>query len=284
MKAVEQRAKEIADAAIAHHPSFSQDAESFAAHLLGVAGEGHELEEIRASDLYVAWCCTQGCDAALAHFWDNAVPTARKAALSVTKNADLAEDVMQDVLQKLIVGSEDKAPTLTSYQGRSKLARWLRSVSVRAAIAASKKISKASSGDEGEQSLSQLPDLEADPELALLKEASGELVERSLREALRELDSATRLILQQHLIDGLTIDQLGGVYRIHRATAARRVAKAREALLAGTRQKLRQASKRTGRELDSLINFAQSRVKLSLRWFSATQQLEESEPSTPNVE
>ncbi len=265
----DQRATEIAERAREQHVHFTGAVADFAEHLCQLAAQGHDLEEIRGADLYVAWCCAGGCNAALQHFWESAVPTARKAALSVTKREDLAEDVMQEVLQRLIVGSPEKPGTLASYQGRSKLVRWLRSVTVRAAIAASKKSSHNES-TESEDQLAELPHLDDDPELALLKERSGEMVERALREALRELDSETRLVLQQHLIDGLTIDQLGKVYRIHRATAARRVAKAREALLSATRQKLRQESKRTGSELDSLINFAQSRVKLSLRWFSAT--------------
>ncbi len=252
------------------HPTLTGNSAEFAKHIAGLVGEGTLVEDIRATDLYVAWCCTQGCSAALEHFWTSCVPTARRAAFSVTKNEDLAEDVVQDVLQKLIVGTSDKPGTLASYQGRSKLERWLRSVTVRAAISASRKSSQKAT-TESEETLMQVPAVDDDPELALLKETSSEMVETALRDSLRELDSETRLVLQQHLIDGLTIDQLASIYRIHRATAARRIAKAREALLAATRQKLRSTIQMTGGELDSLINFAQSRVKLSLRWFVATQ-------------
>ena len=264
------RAKELAQSAAAAHPSLSGTVDAFADHLLSLVGEDASIEDIRAPDLYVAWCCSQGCSAALESFWATCVPTARRAAFSVTKNEDLAEDVVQEVLQKLIVGTGDKPGTLASYQGRSKLDRWLRSVTVRAAISASRKSSQ-KAGTEDEEVLMQVPAVDDDPELALLKESSGEMVETALRDSLRELDSETRLVLQQHLIDGLTIDQLASIYRIHRATAARRIAKAREALLAATRQKLRSAIQLTGGDLDSLINFAQSRVKLSLRWFATTQ-------------
>lgn len=264
------RATELAARAVAMHPSLSGSTDAFAEHLLSLDDGDTSIEDVRAGDLYIAWCCTQGCSSALEHFWTSCVPTARRAAFSVTKNEDLAEDVVQDVLQNLIVGTADKPGSLASYQGRSKLDRWLRSVTVRAALSASRKSSKMAA-TEDEDSLMQVPDVDDDPELALLKETSSEMVETALRDALRELDSETRLVLQQHLIDGLTIDQLASIYRIHRATAARRIAKAREALLSATRQKLRSAVQMTGGDLDSLINFAQSRVKLSLRWFSATQ-------------
>ncbi len=264
------RANELASSAAAAHATFTGTAEAFAEHLVSLVDSETSIEDIRAIDLYLAWCCANGCSVALEYFWTTCVPTARRAAFSVTKNQDLAEDVVQDVLQKLVVGTPDKPGTLTSYKGRSKLDRWLRSVTVRAAISASRKSSQ-KAGTEDDEVLMQVPAVDDDPELALLKESSGEMVETALRESLRELDSETRLVLQQHLIDGLTIDQLASIYRIHRATAARRIAKAREALLSATRHKLRSAIQMTGGDLDSLINFAQSRVKLSLRWFSATQ-------------
>lgn len=56
---------------------------------------------------------------------------------------------------------------------------------------------------EDEETVMQVPALGDDPELALLKESSSEMVETALRDSLRELDSETRLVLQQHLIDGL---------------------------------------------------------------------------------
>ncbi|MCP4448043.1 MAG: sigma-70 family RNA polymerase sigma factor [Myxococcales bacterium] len=266
-------AQQIAAGAMSAHPTLSESAESYATYLLSLDSEEAPLEEIRGADLYVAWCCSRGCGAALEHFWTACVPTARRAALSVTKDEDLAEDVVQEVLKKLIVGTADKTGTLASYRGRSKLERWLRSVTVRAAISASRKNSQMGVSEDEDAAL-QVPAVDDDPELALLKESSGAMVETALRDSLRELDSETRLVLQQHLIDGLTIDQLASVYRIHRVTAARRIAKAREALLSATRHKLRRAVQLTGGHLDSLINFAQSRVKLSLRWFAATQNPE----------
>ena len=48
----------------------------------------------------------------------------------------------------------------------------------------------------------------------------------AVREAVRRLDRADRHLLREHLLNGLTIDQLGAVLGIHRATAARRIARA----------------------------------------------------------
>ncbi len=251
------------------HESFSGKAEEFAHYLVGLELDEQALEDVRGADLYLAWCCVLGCNEALEYFWKTCLPSSRRAAYSVTKDESLAEDVMQEVVQRLVISTPDKPATLSSYRGRSKLERWLRSVTVRAALSATRKHSKPHA--DSEDSALQVPSLSDDPEIALLKESSSEMVESALREALMKLDDETRLVLQQHLIDGLTIDQLATIYRIHRATAARRIAKAREELLSETRHRLRAAVQQTGRDLDSLILFAQSRVKISLRWFAASQ-------------
>lgn len=261
-------ATQVAEKACLAHPGLSGSVSDFQAHLTALVDQGVGLEEIRASDLYLAWCCAQGCAKALECFWTDWVPVLRRAALSVTKDADLAEDVVQDVLHKLLVDTQEKPASISTYEGRSKLQRWLRSVAVRAALTARKKGS--GSKLETEEEAERLPALDDDPELSLLKEQSGEAVGDALQAALRNIAPEQRLVLQQHLVDGLTIDELAKIYRIHRATAARHIARAREALLAATRSGLRARLQLTGSELDSLLDFAQSRVKLSLRWLAAT--------------
>ncbi len=260
-----ERAREVAQAVISNNPGLCDDSEGFAQRLLDTTSRhGVALESIRADDLYLAWSCTQGCASALERFWREFVPTVRQTALAVTKNPDVAEDVVQDVVQGLLVGRADRPAAMTSYDGRSKLQRWLRSVSVRAAIASRNKNQRNS------DTLSTFPGVASDPEVALLREQAGHVVEHALRAALVALPAEHSLILQQHLVDGLSIDQLAKIYRIHRATAARRIAKAREALLGSTRSRLRAELQIMGRDLDSLIELARSRVLVSLRWFVAS--------------
>ncbi|MFY0535383.1 hypothetical protein [Nannocystis pusilla] len=50
-----------------------------------------------------------------------------------------------------------------------------------------------------------------------------------------ELDEQARNLLRQHLLDGLSIDQIAGLQRVHRATAARRLVRVREDLAQRTR-------------------------------------------------
>jgi RNA polymerase sigma-70 factor (ECF subfamily) len=71
--------------------------------------------------------------------------------------------------------------------------------------------------------------------------------------------------LRQHHVDGLTLDELAGVYRIHRATLARRLAAAREKLAAHTRRILLQRFGLGRKELDSLMVLVRSHLDVSMR-------------------
>jgi RNA polymerase sigma-70 factor (ECF subfamily) len=74
-----------------------------------------------------------------------------------------------------------------------------------------------------------------------------------------------RNVLRYHFAHGLTIDQIGALYHVHRATAARRVAKARDELLAGTRRRLMARLALNRADLDSVMRLIESSIHVSLR-------------------
>ena len=76
--------------------------------------------------------------------------------------------------------------------------------------------------------------------------------------------SHDRHLLSQHLVAGLSIDKLGAVLGIHRATAARRIARAKELLVAETRRQLAIKLKLDDHELDDVIGLVMSRLDVSI--------------------
>ena len=70
-----------------------------------------------------------------------------------------------------------------------------------------------------------------EPELAAMRGAYGAEFTRALADSFRALTPQERNLLRQYFLDGLTIDMLANLYKIHRATAARRVAAARTRLV-----------------------------------------------------
>ena len=75
---------------------------------------------------------------------------------------------------------------------------------------------------------------------------------------------AVGALLKQHLLERLSIDQLGALYRLHRATAARRVARARDALLEGTRAALARRLGLRAENLAGVLDLLASRLEVSM--------------------
>ena len=72
-------------------------------------------------------------------------------------------------------------------------------------------------------------------------------------------------MLRHHYVHGLSIDEIGSVYTIHRSSAARRIAKARDELLMGTRRRP-VVELGVGRsELERIMQLIESRLDVSLR-------------------
>jgi RNA polymerase sigma-70 factor (ECF subfamily) len=89
-------------------------------------------------------------------------------------------------------------------------------------------------------------------------------MKRAFHLAVAELEPRERNLLRMHLLDGLSIDQIGVFYRIHRATAFRWVAKARERVWDETRNRLREKLRLSPSEYDSILHQVRSQLDLSI--------------------
>ena len=79
-----------------------------------------------------------------------------------------------------------------------------------------------------------------------------------------EVDATALLVSVQHPVQEPAIDQIGGLYHLHRASAARRIAKAREALLVGTRAALARRLGVPAERLGSVLELVASRLEASV--------------------
>jgi RNA polymerase sigma-70 factor (ECF subfamily) len=122
------------------------------------------------------------------------------------------------------------------------------------------------------EGLASLPSPELDPELAHLKGTYRGEFERAFEAAVSALEPSERNALRQHLIHGLNIDQIGALYGIHRSTAARRIASARQHLLDETHARLRERLRVTAGELDSIMRLIDSQLDVSVARLLASQK------------
>jgi RNA polymerase sigma-70 factor (ECF subfamily) len=216
----------------------------------------------RAAELYLACGCAQGLAPALTVFelrFLSQVP-AFLGRLALP-DSTLAE-IKQLLRAKLFVKTPAGPAKISEYSGQGALHGWLRVVAMRTAISLlrstdGKHLTTLSDED---QALS----VTEDPELSYLRNRYQSEFKEAFASALGQLGSEQRNLLRLHLIDGMNIDKLAVMFQIHRATAARWLHSAREAVFTQTRRLLQQRLRLSPTEFDSLVRVLRSQLDLSV--------------------
>lgn len=177
----------------------------------------------------------------------------------------LADDAIAEVQQvlraRLFVG-DGEGPAIASYEGRGPLRSWVLVSALREAVRAQTRAAREPST--ADDALFALCDRAEAVKPGVEKERYREAFRTAFRAALAALSPRDRVLLRMHVIDGLTIDQIGGLQGVHRATAARWVEAARESVARNVRRDLMQQLGADPFEADELLQWVQSRVDMSL--------------------
>jgi RNA polymerase sigma-70 factor, ECF subfamily len=241
----------------AAHPAFLVDDAAFAAHL-----ELHgDDPERNAADLYLACAITHGDPAAVAHFTTHVEPAVRVVVTRLVKDPDLAADVIAAVREKLLVGTDARGPRIADYGGHGELVVWVRVIAIRAALTQLRAHQREVPADD---QLWELASPSADPALLALKRDSAAHIKQAFHAALATLSPRQRNLLRQHLLDGLTIDELGAIYSVHRVTAARWLTAARADLWSHTRKELRGTLGLSDQSIGEMLDEIRSTLDLSI--------------------
>jgi RNA polymerase sigma-70 factor (ECF subfamily) len=231
------------------------DAQVFAAHV----GRFEEEAELHP-DLYLACACAHGDGAALALFDRSILSEVGGYVRRIDASPELADEVRQVLRERLLVGIGGAPPRIADYSGRGPLGAWVRVSAVRVAIDLRRKRStEPLAAASSEPVTNQL-----DPEAALLLARYQGEYQTALREALATLSAKERNLLRMHFVDGMTVDRVGTVYRVHRATAARWIQAIRERLLDETYRRLGERLRLSPAEFASLTAIVQSQLRVSL--------------------
>ena len=70
--------------------------------------------------------------------------------------------------------------------------------------------------------------------------------------------------MRLHVGERMSIDQLGTLYKVNRATAARWIASARESLVAAAREQIRERLKLRESEYESIVALVRSQLDVSI--------------------
>jgi RNA polymerase sigma-70 factor (ECF subfamily) len=224
-----------------------------------LAGPVEDLPEAsHRDDRVLAWACLARAPAALAALEHQALGPAGVHARASGLPAALVDDALQSARVRLLFGDDGRPPGLRAYRGRGSLAGFVRTVVVRIAIDLTRR-DRETPDDHVE---AVLADTHPDPELEYMRQQYAHVLREALRAAWRELQPHDRFVLGLQLHEKLDLDAIAKLYQVHRATAARRAATARAALISRTRDRIRAQLSVGDTTVDSILRI----VTTSVAW------------------
>lgn len=224
--------------------------------------QGAALAALKAADLYVAIAACDGDERAIAAIRTTLANEVKFAAAKTTASADQLAEVTAILSRTLFVDEPERQAALRNYSGRGDLKSYLRVIATRELVRVVNK-GRREVGIEDDTLIDRLVPA-SDPELSILRAQYREVVDDAMRAALKTLAERERALLCYAFIDGMNVKQVGTVYNVHGATAARWITAAREQLGVRIRDELAKRLKITVDEVDSIVRLVQSRIDVSL--------------------
>lgn len=242
-------------------PEGSFDEEAFADFLAARPG----CEPIHGGDLLLVYLCSLGDKAAQQRLDAEYLSQLPIVVAAVDANPVFVADVVQELKIKLYAERR-----LAQYGGRGALGAWLRRAALNTASAMLQPSRSPYPLDPMSESVAP------DAELTFLKSRYRDDFRRAFVDALQSLSPRERTVLRLNSLSDVSIDELGHMYHVHRATAARWVQRARDAIAERTREALVARLRLNKEELDELLRLLRSQLDVSIRRYLEA----EAEPST----
>jgi RNA polymerase sigma-70 factor (ECF subfamily) len=212
-----------------------------------------------AGDLYLACACAQGDARAIARFMEEFLGDVGRLLGRVRVAPGALDELRQELTCLLFVPAPGRPAKIETYQGRSSLRAWVRTVAIRTALRG-----RPGPTPPGDDALEDTPITGATPDLRMLKARYQAEFKEVFTAALRELSVRERNLLRQHFLHGLTFPEVARLYRVDRATAVRWVGGARKKLALSTRSKLMKRLDLAESDLGSVMRLVLSGLDLSL--------------------
>jgi RNA polymerase sigma-70 factor (ECF subfamily) len=253
-------------AGAAAFPMVAMTPAQLARHLAARVSSLAELDAVlapeTAAELWLACACSSGDAVAIRELEARCFPVVAGALVRMRLAPHAVDEVLQQLRAHLFARRPDAEMGIASFRGRGALVSWIKVSAVRMGCTLLDGVKKdASNGDEPLQRLAA-PAVDAEQKYA--RSWSRDAFKRAFAAALGQQSDRDKALLRLHYIDGVSLEQLGALYRTHRATAARWLATARQRLLDATRSALCDQHRIPLAECDSIIRSAQSQLELTL--------------------
>jgi RNA polymerase sigma-70 factor, ECF subfamily len=259
----------VAAIAEAHetYPGCTVDEIAFLHHLVRHVGR-EALEPgwprtFRVDDMLLAFASGAGCPNAVKLLRDKTQSVIHAASRKINDSSAFVDEVSQRLFEKLLVSAPDGSPRILAYGGRGAIGAWVRVAAMRVAIDIMRQ-QRGVNEPADDQVLEELDLTGQDPELEYIRFRYADEVNGALRQAFGVLTARERTILRMHLLDGLNIDSIGVLYRVHRSTVARWIARARDTILEESHTRLQRRLGATDSEVRSLERLVKSDLRVCL--------------------
>jgi RNA polymerase sigma-70 factor (ECF subfamily) len=263
---LDERLARLAAAGAAAWPSLGLADGDFVAHLAArLPAEASDLaaalDDLYATDLYLACACCRGLPAAVPAFEAAYGRMVTSFIERIDRAPAFVSEAQQLVRQRVFVGNIEAPPRIGSYAGRGPLAGWVGIAAQRIALDL---VDKEKTEARARERVADEIGAELDPELQYIKERYRESFERAFARAVEDLGARDRALLRLQIAGGLTLEQIGTMYKVNASTVSRWIAGVRTALLAETERLLRAELSLSPPEFTSLARVLASQMDISV--------------------
>jgi RNA polymerase sigma-70 factor, ECF subfamily len=223
------------------------------------------LGRLRSDDIFIAVAVVSGDTAAWELFDRTFIRTQRGALARLGLDADGIDDAMQILREDMTLPKHGKPPQILTLAGPGNLAHVLRVVAVRIGLKqrrSAQYLEPVQDDSVFDQLLGPLG-LSNSPIQSLIKQEAATILRAAIATAMTELPARERNILRLHFRDRLSIDELGRIYDVHRATAARWLNSIYATIQASARNHLLTHHGSSAPSLSSVFEQASSQLQIS---------------------
>lgn len=231
-------------------------------HYVGAAVGAETLKRsdahVEFGDLITAFACSRGEERALQVF-ENLLKSTIPALIDRGFAQSELDELAQAVRVRLLVRPGPReSPRILQYRGTGRLGGFIRTAVLRLAL----NRRRSEIRRPVLENLEQAVDASEDPSMTRLKNRYSAEFRQALKSAWDGMEETNLLYLRHQLIDGLTIDEVANLYDIHRSTAARRTASARDLLCEGTLAELQRLLSLTRSEVKSVLRLIHTQLSM----------------------
>ncbi len=261
--ALEQALASVLADCQAEHPELGDHSVDFGKTLaLRVSTENWEFSQLACPDLYLCVASLAGDTAALIVFEGELQTALTRVGARFRLSEDQRDELGQELLERLLLPGAERPPRLAEFAGKGSLVRWLQAVATRSQLNRMRgKTREVLTGDNA------ILEAFASPIVPGLEPSKGRFqsaLKIALSSALARLETQDKMLLRMAYVEGVRLEGLGRALDVSRATAHRRLTKAREALALGVEESMSEELAIPKEKLSSIRRLVQSQISISL--------------------